>query len=133
MITKPTTYTEEFVLQEVREILATILSDSGIFYLWQVFESRPYSQQRYSEWKRDYKGNQEISEAMERIWEILETRVVVGAMKRELHTTITVFHLKNNYKWSDKVEIDQRNTNFTMLWIWELSEMTDWELLELIK
>lgn len=67
MITKPTTYTEEFVLQEVREILATILSDSGIFYLGQVFESRPYSQQRYSEWKRDYKGNQEISEAMERI------------------------------------------------------------------
>lgn len=133
MITKPTTYTETFVLREVQEILATIRSDSAIFYLWQVFEKRDYSQQRYSEWKRDYKENQEISEAMVRIWEILETRVVVGAMKRELHPTITVFHLKNNYKWSDKMEVDQRNTNFTMLWIWELSELTDWELLELIK
>lgn len=133
MITKPTTYTEEFVLREVREILNTIQNDLSIFYLWQVFEKRDYSQQRYSEWRKDYKGNQEISEAMVRIWEILETRVVVGAMKRELHPTITVFHLKNNYKWSDKMEIDQRNTNFTMLWIWELSEMTDWELLALIK
>ncbi len=52
---------------------------------------------------------------MIRIREILETRVVVGAMKRELHPTITVFHLKNNYKWSDKMEIDQKNTNFTVL------------------
>lgn len=132
-MTKPTIYTEEFVLKEVQDILGSIQTDSGIFYLWQVFESRPYSQQRYSEWKKEYKDNIEISEAIERIWEILETRVVVGAMKRELHPTITVFHLKNNYKWSDKVEIDQRNTNLTMLWVWELNEMTDAELLELIK
>lgn len=133
MITKPTTYTEEFVLKEVQEMLAMICSDTNIFYLWQIFEKREYSQQRYSEWKKEFRENEEISEAMVRIWEVLETRVVVGAMKRELHPTITVFHLKNNYKWSDKVEIDQRNTNFTMLWIWELSEMTDGELLALIK
>lgn len=133
MITKPTIYTEAFVLQEVQEILATILSDSDIFYLWQVFEKRDYSQQRYSEWRKEYRENKEISEAMIRIWEILETRVVVGAMKRELHPTITVFHLKNNYKWSDKMEIDQKNTNFTVLWVKELSEMTDWELMALVQ
>ncbi len=133
MITKPTIYTEAFVLQEVQEILATILSDSDIFYLWQVFEKRDYSQQRYSEWRKEYRENKEISEAMIRIREILETRVVVGAMKRELHPTITVFHLKNNYKWSDKMEIDQKNTNFTVLWVKELSEMTDWELMALVQ
>lgn len=133
VITKPTKYTPEFVLQEVRSVLAEIQGDLEIFYLWQVFEKRGYSQQRYSEWKRSYGDNQEISETMERIWDILETRVVVGAMKRELHPTIAVFHLKNNYKWSDKVEIDQRNINFTMPWISELSKMTDEELLALTK
>lgn len=133
MITKPTVYTEEFVLKEVQEMLAMIRNDTSIFYLWQVFEKREYSQQRYSEWRKDYRENEEISEAMERIWEILETRVVVGAMNRELHPTISVFHLKNNYKWSDKVEIDQRNTNFTVLWERELVEMTDEELLALLQ
>lgn len=111
MITKPTTYTPDFVLNEVKSILAEIQSDPEIFYLWQVFEKRGYSQQRFSEWKNDFKDNEEISEAIKKIKEILETRVVVGAMKKELHVTMTIFHLKNNYKWTDKREEEQNSEN----------------------
>jgi len=63
--------------------------------------------QRFSEWRSTFENNEEISEAIERIKELLETRVVVGAMKKELHSTITIFHLKNNYHWVDKTEIAQ--------------------------
>jgi hypothetical protein len=34
----------------------------------------------------------------------LETRAVKGAMTNKLNSTITIFHLKNNYNWTDKVE-----------------------------
>lgn len=111
MLTKPTIYTSEFVLIEVQSILAEIQSDPEIFYLWQVFEKRGYSQQRFSEWRDTFEGSEEISEAIKKIKEILETRVVVGAMKKELHVTMTIFHLKNNYKWTDKREDSQNSDN----------------------
>ncbi len=118
MITKPTIYTPEFVLVEVNSILTEIQSDSEIFYLWQVFEKRRYSQQRYSEWKKEHDGNEEISEAIKKIKEILETRVVVWAMKKELHVTMTIFHLKNNYKWTDKGRENQdTDNNITSIYI----------------
>ncbi len=104
MITKPTKYTPEFVLQEVQEMLSEVRNDTNIFYLGQLFDRRDYSMQRYSEWRKEYTQDDEISETIEKIGDMLETRVVVGAMKKELHPTITVFHLKNNFKWSDKVD-----------------------------
>lgn len=111
MITKPTIYTPDFVLNEVQSILSEIQGELEIFYLWQVFEKRPYSLQRFSEWKKEHEDNEEISEAIKKIKEILETRVVVGAMKKELHVTMTIFHLKNNYKWTDKREEGQNSEN----------------------
>ena len=29
-------------------------------------------------------------------------------MTNKLNPTATIFHLKNNYKWVDKIEIDQK-------------------------
>ena len=111
MITKPTKYTEAFVLEEVRSMLTEIRSDTSIFYLWQVFDKMDYSMQRFSEWRDDFKDNEEISEAIKKIKEILETRIVIWAMKKELHVTMTIFHLKNNYKWTDKGEESQNSDN----------------------
>lgn len=123
MITKPIKYTKEFVLQEVQYIIQEIRADKDIFYLGQVFDKRDYCIQRYSEWRKEFSEDEEISEAIKKIWDILETRVVVGAMKKELHPTITIFHLKNNFKWSDKFEIDQRNTN-------KISASEFWEMVQ---
>lgn len=61
--------------------------------------------QRFSEWRKEHSRDDEISEAIEKIGNILETRALVGAMKKELQPTIVMFHLKNNYKWNDKVEL----------------------------
>jgi len=104
MITKPTRYTEKFVLQEVQSMLTEIKSKPDIFFLGQIFEEKSYSMQRFSEWRDKFADNEEISEAIKKIKELLETRVVVGAMKRELHPTLSIFHLKNNYKWVDNSE-----------------------------
>jgi len=38
-------------------------------------------------------------------------------MKKSLHVTMTIFHLKNNFKWTDKVEINQKNAHpVPILW-----------------
>lgn len=138
MITKPTKYTPEFVLQEVKSILSEVREDQNVYYLWQVFEKREYSLQRFSEWSNTFSLDEEISETIKKIKEILETRVVVGAMKKELHVTMTIFHLKNNYKWTDKtVEPWTDGRPIPILWNAKgesrLSEMEESELLALIK
>ncbi len=118
MVTKPLKYSSQFVLQEVQAMISEIQADSSIFYLGQLFDKRDYSMQRFSEWKKDFEDNEEISEAIKRIKELLETRIVVGAMKKELHPTICIFHLKNNYQWTDKAEESQnRPLPIPILWL----------------
>lgn len=102
MITKPQKYTPEFVLQEVQNMIQETQENTEIFYLGQLLEKREYSMQRFSEWRKDFHDHEEISEAIKRLKDLLETRIVVWAMKKELHPTISIFHLKNNYQWTDK-------------------------------
>lgn len=105
-------YTEEFVLNELNLLLTTIKENTDIVYIWELFENKNYSRQRYSEWVKEYKDNEEIQRLSDTIKEILETRAVKGALTNKLNPTITIFHLKNNYNWKDKTEIEQTNTNY---------------------
>ncbi len=120
MITKPTKYTREFVFQEVRSMLADIRKSPDIFFLGQVFETKDYSMQRFSEWKKDFEDDEEISEAIKKIREVLESRVVVSAMKKELNPAMVIFHLKNNHWWRDKAE-NGENENKPIEITWSLS------------
>mgnify|MGYP001581891490 CR=1 FL=1 len=104
MNTKPTQYTEEYVLDELKELLGIILVDKSIVYLGQLIEEKPYSMQRFSEWNGI--DNKEISETIQKIKDILQTRAVVGGLKNQLSANITKFHLINNFDWSDKTEQD---------------------------
>lgn len=108
MITKPTIYTEEFVLEEVTKLLQDLLADKEVVYLGELFETRPYSRKRFWEWSEAFKENGEISDTIGRIKDILESRVNVGGLKRGLESGMVKFNLINNYNWKDKTEIDQK-------------------------
>ena len=99
-------YTEEFVLEEMKSLLAIVRSNPDIVYIWELFDNKNYSRQRFSEWVKEYNGNEEIKEISDTIKELLETRAVKGAMTNKLNGTMTIFHLKNNYDWKDKSEVD---------------------------
>lgn len=120
MITKPTKYTREFVFQEVRSMLDEIRKNPDIFFIGQVFETKDYSMQRFSEWRKKFEDDEEISEAIKKIWEVMESRVAVGGMKKELNPAMVIFHLKNNYWWRDKVE-DRNDEHKPIEIIWSLS------------
>jgi len=104
--TKPEKYTREFVIGELKEMLGELRGNKKIVYLGELFENRDYSRQRFSEWEKKFKEDNEISDTIVRIQDILETRVNVGGLKNELNASMTKFNLINNYDWKDKNETD---------------------------
>jgi hypothetical protein len=105
--TKPIIYTEEFVREEVTNILEEIVSNKEIVLLGEVFEKKAYTRQRFSEWAEEFKNIKEISDTIKKVKDILEERVNMGGLKNKLNPTMTIFNLKNNYGWRDKTEVDQ--------------------------
>ena len=99
-------YTAEFVLEEMKSMVSIIRGNPDIVYIWELFDNKSYSRQRFSEWVKTYSDNEEIKEISDTIKELLETRAVKGAMTNKLNGTMTIFHLKNNYDWKDKSEVD---------------------------
>ena len=99
-------YTAEFVLEEMKSMVNLIRGNPDIVYIWELFDNKSYSRQRFSEWVKTYSDNEEIKEISDTIKELLETRAVKGAMTNKLNGTMTIFHLKNNYDWKDKSEVD---------------------------
>ena len=50
----PVIYTEEFVLNELKELLKALKKDKEIVYLWELFLEKDYTRQRYGEWVKTY-------------------------------------------------------------------------------
>jgi hypothetical protein len=111
MITKPTTYTADFVLEELKTMLNEIKENKDIVYKGEVFENKAYSRQRFSEWASAFKDNQEISDTIKKIDEILETRAVKRGIDLKGNSSFLIFHLKNNYGWRDKQELEHTGAN----------------------
>ena len=106
MITKPTIYTEEFVLEELNNMVTELLENKEFYLLGDLFETRPYHSNRYAEWAKKFKDNDKISCAIKRIKNILEYRLNKKGLEGKLNPTLTIFNLKNNYNWKDKSEQD---------------------------
>lgn len=131
MILNDTKYTLEFVQEELKALLKALKNDKTIIYIWELFTDKKYSRQRYSEWITKYWTDQEVKTISDTIKEILETRAIKGAMTNELNATSVIFHLKNNYKWVDKQEIDT-----TLKWELKVNSMkqaSDDELLSILE
>jgi DNA-packaging protein gp3 len=113
--TKPKTYTNAYVLKEVRGMLDELSDDTTIIYKGQLFEKRPYSYQRFSEWANEFKDDESISDTIAKIDEILQTRAVVRGLKNKLNASILKFHLINNFGWVEKTEVVNTNRNFDVV------------------
>ena len=104
METKPTIYTEEFVLSELEGMLKRIETDESIIYKGQLQEGKDYDTNRFGEWANDFKDNKKISGTMKKINNLLESRVVVGAVNKKFSSQMVMFHLANNFAWKNRLE-----------------------------
>jgi len=124
-------YTEEFVIKELKILLKELKKNKEFVYIWELFEDRNYWRQRFSEWSNKFPDNEEIQQNSDTIKDILETRAAKGLMTNKLNATWTIFHLKNNYKWVDKREIEQSwwldiNLKFEEMNDEELDKLITW-------
>lgn len=107
MITKPTIYTAEFVKAELDDLLNTVKTNKSLVVMGELFEDKPYSAQRFSDWQEKFKDDSGIMESIKKIKDIFENRVNVGGLTNKLNPTMCIFNLKNNYNWKDKQELEQ--------------------------
>ena len=103
MITKPTIYTSQKVLGELETMLADVREDRELVYIGQLFENKPYDRSFFIDLvTQKYQGNKAIGKIYNTIKGIFESRAITGAMKGKLNPASTIFHLKNNYNWTDR-------------------------------
>ncbi len=122
MITKPTTYTRAFVKKELAFIRQYLLENTKCIWLGIAIQERPYSLQRFSEWVNDFKDDDEISESLKKIKEILESRIVDGAMRNKFNVAMSIFNLKNNYNWKDQHDVTTAGLPIKAVEIYDMSK-----------
>lgn len=121
---RPTVYTLDFIVKEVNNIWETLISDEKLIFnertgqeeikrfryvtLQQIIKKRPYSKQRYYEWKAKYKDNQELADLYKKIDEELEDRLIMLGLTGK-GGNMAIFALKNRYGWKNENE-----TNITL-------------------
>jgi len=123
-------YTLEFIQEELKSLLSALKADEDIIYIWELFLEKPYSRSRFHEWVNKYKDDDIVCETSCTIKDILESRAIKWAMTNKLNPTATIFHLKNNYKWVDKTEIDQNLKG--ELKVNNIKDLSDDELLNIV-
>lgn len=117
MLTKPTIYTEE----NVKEILASMLmeaeEENDTVSFKELFSKRKISQQRFSEWEKKFKENEEISESLGRLKDIYEIKLFKHGLFNKMNANLVKFGLSANYGWKDKQEVENSGeTSMTIKW-----------------
>ncbi len=107
--TRPIIWTAAFIEKELNSMLKMTESDPRILFIGELFAPKKYTRARFSEWAKKFKENKQISDAIDKIEEILETRCAKGALNESLSASFTKFHLINNHDWDDKSEVINRH------------------------
>jgi len=107
MNTKPTIYTEEKVLPELRSMLKMLKADPEIWFLNDLFDDKEYPVEYFSRWDKKYSKNIQIRHTIKKIRDILVGRALKGGATGKLNPTMVIFHLKNNFGWRDVREVDK--------------------------
>ena len=102
MITRPETLTVEVVRDEMASLLHQLKQNPDIYLLGDLFISRDYTQSMYHFMRNKFKSDSEIAESTKKIKDILEHRLVKGAVSGVFNPAMTKFNLMHNYGWREK-------------------------------
>lgn len=97
---------EEVIMRELHSILDELKNDKELIFINQLFEDRPYTRFAFAKACEKFQGVAEVKHAVAKISEILESRAVVNGLNNRKNPVMTIFHLKNNYGWKDKRELE---------------------------
>ena len=104
-IPHPQKWTAERVMMNLMEIMKSA-KDPNVLYLGQALERQGLYSQIWSYWRKVFFKNDDILEAMLQIDTIFESKLYVGALRKELSPWVAIFSLKHNHKWCDRPEVE---------------------------
>ena len=99
-------YTPEVIKSKLSTMLLALNDNKDIVFLNELLISVNLNTNTYGNIKSDNNQDDEIKYLIKTIDNILEQRLVVGALYNKLNTSMAVFILKNKYGYSDKQVID---------------------------
>jgi len=104
---------KEFVESELDDMLRILAEEEAAFvksgqkkiyrtlYYKDLFNNRPYTSSKFNYWKNKFSDITAIQEKLEKIKEIIESRVVYCAARNKINSTFAIFWLKNQAFWKD--------------------------------
>lgn len=113
MVTKPTIYTEEFVMAELQSFWDAIMNDPEAFLWEELTRDKDYSRQRVSEWKKKFARNSQISDLIKKIDNEFKVRLIKLGMAVK-NPAMAIFVLKNHHEMMDKVVNESEVTHKVM-------------------
>ncbi len=94
---RPKEYTEKWIRSEAKALLR-YAKEAEIPFEKEFASKRGYSSQRISEFA---KSSEEFSEALKKMKDIQEVKLVKAALAGKINVTFTIFTLKNVSGWRD--------------------------------
>lgn len=105
MITKPTKWTLPIIRSYLELFREDLIQDQGIVFIGELLANRGLYKELWGIWKEKASNNSEIILTIKAIESLLEARSLKGAITGKLNPAVAIFHLKNNYKWTDQQQI----------------------------
>lgn len=101
--TKPITYMADVVLSYISKMEDKLQSDQSICFIKELLVDVGLYAELWSRIKKRYDKHKKICQAMKRIEDTLENRIVKRMLEGRYSTVGSIFVLKNKYRWIDKV------------------------------
>lgn len=104
---RPLKRSEQFAISEAKAIWDFITSDpesEDIYFIEELCLMRGYHRNNWNEWPHLFPENIELLGIIKKVESFLENKLVKAAMSEKINTTMSIFVLKNKYKWTDRTE-----------------------------
>ncbi len=94
-------WTEENVTEHLLFIAKDAESGTSLF-LGRALAKRGLYRHVWSYWKKAFAGNADMMEMFLNIESLFEAKILEGALRKELSSTMAAITLRYNYNWKDK-------------------------------
>lgn len=101
--TKPVIYISKVVLEYVNRMYSKLQSDDNICYIKQLLSGERLYYDWWARMKKRYEKNADISRAIKRVEDELESRIVTRTLTGRYSAPAGIFILKAKYGFIDKV------------------------------
>lgn len=100
----PTTWTKEYMIEEIEGLHKTFRENDNIIWFNDLFEHKSYSRHAMNGALRKWKEEDYVCQLMIKLWEMMGDRLALKGLKGDTVPTNTIFTQKSQFGWIEKAE-----------------------------